>query len=206
MAVHCRFSDDRGAAGFSWIVVEPMSRACHALASGGAVWLIDPLDWPDAIARATELGRPAAVVQLLDRHGRDCAAIAERLGIPLYVVPDGLPGSPFEVVPVLRRKRWQERALWWPAEETLVVAEAIGTGAFFPIGGDAAGTHPLLKPCPPRRQLGRFAPRHLLVGHGAGLHGDAAAIALGQALGRSRLSVLRFLVTLPGRAKRARAS
>ena len=33
------------------------------------------------------LGEPAAVLQLLDRHNRDCAAFAERLGVPLHLCP-----------------------------------------------------------------------------------------------------------------------
>src|SRR5580765_6801457 len=72
-----RFCDDLGPDGFSWIVGESMTRTSHALASGGKVWLIDPVDWPDAIDRARSLGEPAAVVQLLDRHNRDCAAVAD---------------------------------------------------------------------------------------------------------------------------------
>ena len=51
-----------------------MARASHALATEGAVWVVDPVDWPEAIDRALTLGRPAAVLQLLDRHNRDCAA------------------------------------------------------------------------------------------------------------------------------------
>lgn len=207
--MRCEYYDDRGPAGFSWVVAEAMTRSSHALADDGRVWLVDPVDWPDAIERACELGRPAAVVQLLDRHGRDCAAIAERLGVEHLVVPDEIPGSPFRVVPVVRRKRWDERALWWEATRTLVVSEAIGTNGFFLIDGDVAGVHPFLKPFPPRRQLGHFEPEHLLVGHGAGVHGDAATEVLAAALSRSRLSFLRWAVTLPWtmrRERRARAA
>ena len=45
-----------------------------------AVWLFDVIDDPDLDARVRELGEPAAVVQLLDRHNRDCGAVAQRLG------------------------------------------------------------------------------------------------------------------------------
>ena len=65
--------------GFSWVMDEPLERTSHALAADGRVWLIDPVDVPEAIERATALGEPAAVVQLLDRHNRDCAELAERL-------------------------------------------------------------------------------------------------------------------------------
>ena len=85
-----RFCDDRGPDGFSWIVDEPMARTSHALAARGMVWLVDPVDWPDAIDRACALGEPAAVLQLLDRHNRDCAGLAAQLGIPLFVAPDEL--------------------------------------------------------------------------------------------------------------------
>ena len=104
-----RFCDERGTAGFSWIVEEPMTRTSHALVEDGRVWLVDPVDWPEAIDRALSLAQPAGVIQLLDRHNRDCVALAERLGVPRVVAPDDLPGSPFECVPIMRRKRWQER-------------------------------------------------------------------------------------------------
>jgi hypothetical protein len=202
--MHCEYYDDRADAGFSWMVDEPMTRTSHVLATDGQIWIVDPVDWPEAIERAVGLGAPAGVIQLLDRHGRDCAAVAQRLGVPHLVVPDAVPRSPFEVIPIVRRRRWDERAIWWEQTRTLVVAEAIGTNPFFRIGGDAAGIHPLLKGFPPRRQLGRFVPEHLLVGHGSGIHGSTAAEALRQALGRSRLSPLRWLVTLPRTMRRAR--
>ena len=115
----------------------------------GSVWLVDPVDWPDAIDRALTLGEPAGVIQLLDRHNRDCVALAERLGVPHVVVPDELPGSPFECVPVVRRKRWRETALWWPETRTLVVAEALGTNRFFTGGRAPLGVH-LLRLSRPR--------------------------------------------------------
>ena len=89
-----------------------MTRTSHALAADGKVWLVDALDWPEAIERALALGEPAGVVQLLDRHDRDCAALASRLGVPHVVAPDEIPGSPFACIPVMRRKRWRESALW----------------------------------------------------------------------------------------------
>ena len=125
-----RFCDDLGAYGFGWIVDEAMTRTSHALAADGKVWLVDALDWPDAIDRALALGEPAGVVQLLDRHERDCAALASRLGVPHIVAPDELPGSTFTCIPLMRRKRWRESALWWPEARTLVTADALGTNRF----------------------------------------------------------------------------
>ena len=95
-----RFCDDLGPDGFGWIVEEAATRTSHALAADGKVWLVDALDWPDAIDRALELGEPAGVIQLLDRHNRDCAALAARFGVPHVVAPRQFPGSPFAFVDV----------------------------------------------------------------------------------------------------------
>jgi hypothetical protein len=201
------FCDDLGADGFSWIVDEPMTRTSHALARDGKVWLVDPVDWPEAIDRARTLGEPAAVLQLLDRHNRDAAEIADRLAIPHLIVPTTVPGSPFEVVRLKGSRLWREVALWWPERRVLVIAEALGTNPFFPTGNDRIGVHPLLKPAPPRK-LRVYEPEHLLVSHGPGVHGPEAAIALRQALSRSRLSFLEWALSLPRRVraeKRARA-
>lgn len=119
---------DDYAFGFSWLPDETMSRTAHALDTGDGVWLVDPVDVPEAIERAVALGPPAGVLQLLDRHSRDCAEIAARLGVPHLRLPAAIPGSPFAIVPVLRIPRWHEIALWWPERRALVVAELIGVG------------------------------------------------------------------------------
>ena len=195
--VRIRVCDDRGAAGFSWIVDEPATRTSHALAAGGRVWLVDPVRHEPSLARSRELGEPRAVLQLLDRHNRDCAAVAQALGVPHLVVPDAVPDSPFEVVALRRTKRWRETALWWPAERTLVVPEAIGTNAFFAAGGDRAGVHLLLRLTPPRDALSGVEPEHLLVGHGEGLHGPAAAEGLDEALAHARSGLPRLVLRAP---------
>jgi hypothetical protein len=199
-----RFCDDLDRHGFSWIVEEAMTRTSHALATGEGVWLIDPVDWPEAIERASSLGTPAGVIQLLDRHNRDAAALAERLGVPHLRVPESLPGTPFEVIEVKRAKRWQEIALWWPEPQVLMAADALGTNPFFTIGDDRVGVHPFLKLTPPRR-LRAYEPQHMLVGHGEGVHGPEATIALHQALSRSRLSAVRWVVSLPFRMRKNRS-
>ena len=176
------------------------TRTSHALADGGRVWLVDPVRDDTALERAAELGNPAAVLQLVDRHNRDCAALAAELGVPHLVVPDAVSASPFEAIALTRNRAWRETALWWSATQTLVVAEAIGTNRFFMAGNETAGVHLLLRLTPPRAALGRLAPEHLLVGHGRGVHGPAAAHALRNALDGSRSGLPRLLVRVPGSA------
>jgi hypothetical protein len=191
---------DRHDAGVSWVVREAMSRASHALADDGRVWLIDPVEDPAAMAAVAELGDVAGVIQLLDRHPRDCAALAERFGVPHHRMPDALPGTPLQVVPVLGLPLWKEIALWWPRHRALVVADAIGTSPYYALDGPA-GVHFLLRPLPPRR-LGHYEPEHLLVGHGRAVHDDATG-ALRHALSHSRRDIPRLLAALPGLGRAA---
>ena len=191
-----RFCDDLGEGGFGWIVEEAMTRTSHALIADGRVWLVDPVDWPDAIERALALGEPAGVIQLLDRHNRDCRAIASRLGVPHLVVPDAVPDSPFAVVPLMGRRLWRESALWWPETRTLVVAEALATNRFYTAGKALIAVHVLLRLRPPRK-LGAFEPERILVGHGEGLAGSGTSAALSDALASSRRGLPGVLVRLP---------
>jgi hypothetical protein len=194
--VALRLCDDFGPDGFGWIVDEAITRTSHALAADGKVWFVDALDWPEAIDRALQLGEPAGVVQLLDRHNRDCAALAARLGVPHVVVPDELPGSPFTFVPVMRRRRWRESALWWPARRTLVLADALATNRFYTAGKAPIGVHLLLRLTPPRA-LTAYEPERILVGHGEGVHGPEASTALRDAIDQSRRRLPGVLLRLP---------
>jgi hypothetical protein len=200
--VNARFCDDLGGDGFGWIVDEAMTRTSHALAAGGKVWLVDPVDWPDAIERACSIGDPAAVVQLLDRHDRDCAALASRLEVPRLFVPEAVPESPFECVAVVRRPFWRENALWWPEKRTLVLADALATNPFYTGATEPLGVHMLLRLLPPRR-LAAYSPERLLTGHGEGIVGPDTPAVLERALARSRRDLPRVLVRLP-LARRAR--
>jgi hypothetical protein len=182
--------------GFSWLVEEPATRTSHVLAADGRVWLVDPVAWEPALDRLLSLGRPVAVIQLLDRHNRDCAVVAARLGVPHVMVPDALPGTPFDCIAVRRSRAWRETALWWPETGTLIVAESVGTNRFFTGGRGAAGVHLVLRLKPPRRLAG-YEPEHLLVGHGEGVHGQAATSALHAALAESRRGLPRMLVHIP---------
>ena len=191
-----RFCDDLGADGFGWVVEEAMTRTSHALVAEGRVWLVDPLDWPEAIDRACKLAEPAGVIQLLDRHDRDCAALASRLGVTHLVAPDEVPGSPFELLPIVRRRWWRESALWWPGPRTLVTADALATNRFYTAGKAPLAVHVLLRLTPPRH-LGSLEPERVLVGHGEGLIGAGAADALRQALRTSRRGLPGLLARLP---------
>jgi hypothetical protein len=182
------------ALGVSWEIEEATKRTSHAVLADGRVWLIDPVDHPDAMARVAALGEPAGVLQLVDRHNRDCAAIAERLGVPHLNVPDAVPGSPFRAIPVLRLPRWRETALWWAEKEVLVVAEAIGTAEVFTTGHGAAGMHPFLRPLPPGALRG-LEPEHLLTGHGPPVHGTAARGAIEWAYAHARRDLVRLPLT-----------
>jgi hypothetical protein len=183
-------------AGLSWVMDDAMQRASHALVDGGDVWLIDPVDEGEAIERATALGTPRAVIQLLDRHNRDCEAVAKRLGVPWESVPRSLEGSPFEVIEVMRRHRWREIALRWRERDALIVAEAVGTAPLFALGRGAVGVHPALRLTPPRALEG-IDPKVLLVGHGAPVTSNAAG-SLSDALARSRSDIPRLLMSIPG--------
>ena len=187
---------EKSPVGLTWVVRESIARASHALVDAGRVWLIDPTDEPGVLERVASLGVPAAVLQLLDRHNRDCAAVAARLGVPHRRVPAALPDTPFEVLPVVNVRLWREIALWWPARRTLIVAEAIGTAPTYAPGPSGAGVSIGLRLWPPRR-LAAYEPDHLLVGHGAALHGPRATAALREAIERSRRDLPRAFAGLP---------
>ncbi|HWH95021.1 MAG TPA: hypothetical protein VNT03_14260 [Baekduia sp.] len=190
--------------GLSWLMDDPMERGCHALrADDGRVWLVDPAQDDAALAAVAELGPAAGVLQLLDRHARDCAAIAAALGVPHLRQPEALPETPFTVLRVVRNPLWKEVALWWPARRALVVAEALGTAAAFAVGDGPVGVHPLRRLLPPSMLRG-LGPQHLLVGHGPPLHGPEVAAQVDRAIARSRHDVPKLLRKLPTLIRSAR--
>ena len=160
-----------------WIEDEFMERCSHALVDDGRSWLIDPVNSP----RVDELDRVAGVIQLLDRHNRDCAKLAARFAAQHYVVPQERVG-PFEFLTVKASRRWREVALWWPERRILVAADALGTAAYFRAGDERLAVHPLLRLRPPRFDV---QPEVILCGHGPGLFDEANA-ALREALRTSR--------------------
>jgi hypothetical protein len=189
--------------GVTWIIDEAMQRASHALAHDGRVWLVDPTDAAEALERAAALGEPAAVLQLFVAHGRDGEAIAKRLGVPFQRLPELVRDSPFSVIS-LDKGPWKERALWWPDKRGLVVPETIGTTPYHTLEAGPVGVHPFLRLLPPAR-LRTFVPEHLLVGHGAPVHGGDAGAGLLAALHRSRRDIPAMFWKAPGLMRRMRA-
>jgi hypothetical protein len=181
---------DEFRAGFGWIADEFLERCSHALVAGGRVWAVDPLDGAEIEQRVSAAGTPAGVIQLLDRHKRDCVMLANRLGVPHHLVPQE-PVGPFEFLTIRMSRSWREVALWWPAERVLVCADALGTARYFRAGSERLGVHPLLRLRPPRLQV---QPDVILCGHGPGIFSDADA-ALREALSTSRRRIPRQIAS-----------
>ncbi|MEZ5075770.1 MAG: hypothetical protein R2691_13235 [Solirubrobacterales bacterium] len=192
--------------GISWLPDpgEVMQRACHAVRLGGSrrVWIIDPVDVAGLDERIESLAAGAGiagVIQLLDRHNRDCVRLAERHGVPLHRLPfAGIAGSGLESVKLLDTPLWREVAIFSPADRALIVPEAVGTAPYFRAGSEPVGIHPMLRLTPPRR-LAAYQPEHLLTGHGTGMHGPGTAAALSDALAGSRRRIPAALVSIAKR-------
>ena len=205
--MNVRFVDEfDGTVGWTPAARELQRRTSHAIAAGGRVWVVDALDGEGIDERIRTLGEPAGVVQLLDRHERDCQMLAQRLGVPLHVTPfGGVPGAPFEVVRVLDFPGWREAALWFPDERVLACADAVGSASYFVAKNERVGVHPVLRLTPPKA-LARYEPRRLLMGHGEGLDGPEAAVALAAALRTSRRRIPSWLVGLVQSGRRRHQS
>jgi hypothetical protein len=201
---------DRYDGGFGWIAYpdETMERASHAVAvpneetETNDVWVFDPVDAPGLDDLLTDLGTVAGVVVGLDRHKRDCAAIATRHDVSVWV-PEWMTGVAGELdAPVERfgdrladtdfeafRIRdsslppWQEAGFF--DGETLIVPESLGTSSYFRGSRERLGVHPMLRLTPPVEALSGRDPDRVLVGHGVGVLDDAA-VAVEDALSNSR--------------------
>lgn len=176
---------------------EFLERCSHALLVAGGVWIFDPVvPSADVERRLRELGEPRAVVTSLDRHARDGARLAERLGVAHHAVPlGGLPERAIEVLPVVRSRFWREALIWWPERRVLVAGDALGTAAYYRVGDEPLAVHPLLRWLPPR-ELQSLTPDHVLCGHGVGIHGSEAAPAVSRALATARRGIPRQLVSV----------
>jgi hypothetical protein len=185
---------DEFAGGFGWTEPAFLGRTAHALEVDGGVLVFDAVDAPGIDERIRALGEPAAVVQLLDRHERDCAKVAKRLGIPHRRMRLDDSASGCELIRVAWSRVWKEVAVWEPRRAVLVVGDALGSRGYFTASGERLGVHPLLRLRPPRALEGRPA-EHVLCGHGAGIHGPEAALALEEALATARRRIPRWLAS-----------
>jgi hypothetical protein len=158
--------------------------------SDSDVWVVDPVDVPGLDDLLADLGTVRGVVLLLDRHKRDGAAVANRHDVPVWL-PDFFDGvaddieapverfrhdladSGFAVHEVINSRLWQEALLFDRERGILMVPEAVGTTDYFLAGDERLGVHPMLRLKPPS-SLTRLDPEHVLVGHGEGIHVDAA--------------------------------
>lgn len=173
-----------------WLAPTPgfMKRASHVLIDReGVAWIIDPVASPPLTA-AVEGRTIGGVIQLMDRHNRHCEAVAARYDVPHLRVPESGDGTPFEVIPVVTqpRIRWVEIALWWPERHALVVADALGTSEYHRAPGETVGVHPILRVASPPEVLAGYPARHLLCGHGEGVHGPETADLIRDAVGNAR--------------------
>lgn len=204
---------DRFDSGAGWLAYpdETMQRASHALATPEGVWVIDPVDadgvddlFAEVGEEATGPSEVAGVAVCLDRHKRDTATIARRHEVDVYV-PTWMSGVADEIdAPVSRfagelgdsgfesfvirdssLPPWQEAGLYNPETGTMVVPESVGTVSYFLAGEERLGVHPMLRLTPPETLRSQGRPERLRVGHGAGIHEDAAA-TLEDALRSSR--------------------
>ena len=156
-----------------WVEDEFLERASHALVTESGTWLVDPVDNP----RVGELENVVGVIQLLDRHKRDCAEIAARLGVRHVALPRA-PIPPFVFIGISRH----EVALWWDDGRLLACADALGTARYYRAGDERLAVHPLLRLRPPQLDV---HPDVILCGHGPGVFGGADA-ALREALRTAR--------------------
>ena len=160
-----------------------MQRGSHALPADGGVWLVDPVSDDAALAAAEGLGPVKGVLQLLDRHPRDCEELAERYSVTHHRLPEEpVSGAPFEFEHTLWLPGWRELHLWWPERRVLIVSEAVGSSPYFGVGR-RAGIHPMLRLHPPEAPR-HYEPEHLFCGHGPPLHGEVDA-ALDEAYSNS---------------------
>lgn len=178
--------------GFGWAEPGLLQRTSHAVVAGGAVLVFDPVDVPGIDERIRALGEPEAVVQLLDRHERDAVALAARLRVPHLRMRLDDFGSHGRLVQIVWNRFWKEVAFWEPERRVLIVADALGSARYFTAPGETIGVHPALRLRPPGL-LADLAPRHVLCGHGEGIHGDEAALRLEEALKTARRRIPAWL-------------
>lgn len=185
--------DDRGS--FAWMLgpSDPATRASAAVVLETGTVLVDPVDSSELAGRLEPLPGVIGVITLLDRHQRDAAVLADRLGAP-RLTPRALGGSGVALPgvqerTVFERDRWREALLWLPDRRLLICAEVLGTAGFdLARPGDRLGMHPFARLRPPRAAFAGIAPSVIVVGHGPPVREDASA-TLERALRTARTGI-----------------
>jgi len=211
---------DRWHRGVGWQAVpeEGGLRTSHAVREpDGGVWLVDPLDAPGVEAVYADLGDVAGVAVLADYHARDAAVFADRHDVPVTVpagldraaeqvdapvrrVTDSLAGSDLRRVTPLRA--WTETVAYRERDGTLYVPDVLSSGAAFTVGDERLGLNVLARLSPPREAFADIDPDRVLLGHGAGVFGDASA-AVDDILTNARRRCPHTLVSTAPRELRA---
>jgi len=182
---------DRFEHGVGWLAYpeEKMQRASHAMESDGDVWVIDPVDVEGLDDLLAEFGEVAGVVILLDRHKRDCAEVANRHDVSVWIpsfmddvaeeidasikrFDNSLGDSGFKVHKVVDNSFWQEGMLYNEDTGVMIVSESVGNTGYFKTGDRKLGVHPMRRFTPPR-MLTDFEPERIHLGHGPGVHENA---------------------------------
>nr|WP_255195689.1 hypothetical protein [Halorarius litoreus] len=111
------------------------------------------------------------------------------LDVPTRRFSGALPATRYDLLPVIVTPIWKEWALF--DGETLVVAESVGAADYFlaPEETDLGVSH-MRRPLPPSAFDG-LDPDRILLGHGEGVHEDAAA-TLDETLANARATTLAF--------------
>jgi hypothetical protein len=207
--------DDCGSVAWLLGVSDPAQRASSAIVVDAGTLVVDPVDGDGLDALLSGLPPVVGVVTLLDRHQRDAAPVAERLGAP-RLTPIALGGSGIAVDgveerSVFERRSWREALLWLPDRRLLVCAETLGTAGFdLARSSDLLGMHPFARLQPPRAAFAGLDPEVIAVGHGPPLDHDASE-SLHNVLRRARrqlpqswLRMVPEAVTASRAARRAR--
>ena len=110
--------DDRGSVAWLLGAADPAQRASSAIVVDAGTLVVDPVDGDGLDGLLSGLPSVIGVVTLLDRHQRDAAVVAERLGAP-RLTPLALGGSGVAVDgveerSVFERRNWRESLLWLP--------------------------------------------------------------------------------------------
>jgi hypothetical protein len=198
--------------GATWIAhpEEGGQRASHALRGEDGVWVLDPVDAPNADDIITDVGGVVGVAVLTSWHARDAGRVADRHGVAVHIpawmrrVDERVADAPveryslapgdagFRILPCRPFPLWDEAFLYDETSETLVVPDSMATTSLARLGEERLGLQWFRRPQPPA-QLRGLEPDRILVGHGEPVTEDAPA-ALKRALAGARRSFPRAAV------------